>query len=323
MTASAALRALCALATVALAGVAVAQTYPSKPVRIVVPFAAGSATDTMARAYGQELTRLLGQPLVIDNRPGASGMIGAETVAKAAPDGYTILWGTNSTNAANASLFRKLPYDQEKDFAPVAFLGSVPLIVTVNNDFPAKTLQELIAYAKANPGKISFASASSSQRVATELLNGMAGTKMTFIPYKSSPNAIGDLIAGTVQLFTADLAVTLPQVKSGKIRGLAVTSAKRTRLAPDLPTVAEAGPLPGYELIAWFGAFAPANTPRDIVATFNAAVNKAMESKELRDRLDTIGIEANPQTPEFLAGFARSEAQKWAKAIKEAGIEPE
>jgi tripartite-type tricarboxylate transporter receptor subunit TctC len=316
-------RTLLAVCALALSVPAQPQGYPAKPIRIVVPFAAGSATDTMARAYGAEMQKLLGQPIVVDNKPGANGMIGAEAVARAAPDGYTLLWGTNSTNAANASLFRKLPYDPEKDFAPVAFLGAVPLIVAVNNEFPAKTLAELLAYAKANPDKISFAAASASQRVATEMLNGMAGTKMTYVPYKSSPGAITDLISGQVQLFTADLAVTLPQVKAGKIRGLAVTSAKRTPLAPDLPTVAEAGKLPGYELIAWFGAFAPAGTPKDVIAQLNAAINKATESKDLRERMDTLGVEMNPQSPEFLAKWAQSESRKWAKAIKDAGIQPE
>ncbi len=315
-------RILAAAAALAFAGAAAAQPFPSKPVRIVVPFAAGSATDTMARAYANEMQKLLGQPVVVDNKPGANGMIGAEAVARAAPDGYTLLWGTNSTNAANVSLFKKVPYDQEKDFAPVAFLGSVPLIVAVNNDFPAKTLKELIAYAKANPDKISFAAASASQRVATEMLAGMAGIKMTYVPYKSSPNAITDLMSGQVQLFTADFAVTLPQVKAGKIRGLAVTSAKRSPQV-DLPTVAEAGGLPGYELIAWFGAFAPAGTPKAIVDQLNAAINKSMESKELRERMDTLGVQLEPHPPEWLAAFAKSETAKWAKAIREAGIQPE
>ena len=322
MRLSAIYRAVAACVSLVLAGTAAAQSYPSKPIRIVVPFAAGSATDTMARSYANEMQRLLGQPVIVDNKPGANGMIGAEAVARAAPDGYTLLWGTNSTNAANASLFKKMPYDQEKDFAPVAFLGAVPLIVAVNNDFPAKTLKDLLAYAKANPDKISFAAASASQRVATEMLNGMAGTKMTYVPYKSSPNAITDLISGQVQLFTADLAVTLPQVKAGKIRGLAVTSAKRTPHA-DLPTVAEAGGLPGYELIAWFGAFAPAGTPTQVVSALNAAINKSMEAKELRDRMDTLGVQLDPQSPDWLGRFAKSESEKWAKAIRDAGIQPE
>jgi tripartite-type tricarboxylate transporter receptor subunit TctC len=316
-------RAAVLAAGLALSAGAFAQAFPSKPVRIVVPFAAGSATDTIARGFAIEMQKLLGQPVVVDNKPGASGMIGAEAVAKAAPDGYTVLWGTNSTNAANLSLFKKLPYDQEKDFAPVAFVGAVPLIVAVNNEFPAKTLADLLAYAKANPGKISFASASASQRVATEMMNGMAGVKMTYVPYKSSPGAVTDLISGQVQLFTADLAVTLAQVKAGKIRGLAVTSAKRSPMAPDLPTVAEAGKLPGYELIAWFGAFVPAGTPPDVIAKLNAAINKSTESPDLRARMDPLGVEMNPQTPDALGRWAQRETQKWAKAIKEAGIEPE
>jgi tripartite-type tricarboxylate transporter receptor subunit TctC len=311
------------IAGLALSAGAFAQAFPSKPVRIIVPFAPGSATDTIARGFGIEMQKLLGQPVVIENKPGAGGIIGAETVARSAPDGYTLLWGTNSTNAANVTLFKKLPYDQEKDFAPVAFVGSVPLIVAVNNDFPAKTLGELLAYARANPNKISFASASASQRVATDMMNGMAGVKMTYVPYKSSPGAITDLISGQVQLFTADLAVTLSQVKAGKIRGLAVTSAKRSPMIPELPTVAEAGNLPGYELIAWFGAFVPAGTPPDVIAKLNAAINKSTESPDLRARMDALGLEMNPQTPEALGRFAQRETQKWAKAIRDAGIEAE
>ena len=244
---------------------AFAQTYPAKPIRAVVPFAAGSATDIVGRLYTQKLTELLGQPVVVDNKPGADGQIGAEIVAKAAPDGYTILIGTNSTNAALKSLKKKLPYDQDTAFAPVALLGQVPLIVAVNNDLPIKTLADLIALAKAKPGYVTFASASTSQRVATEMLAGMAGVKLLMVPYKSSPNAVNDLMTGQVMMFTADFAVTLQQTKAGKIRGLAVTSSRRSPSIPELPTVAEAGNLPGYELIAWFGAFAPAGTPREVV----------------------------------------------------------
>ena len=299
------------------------QTFPTKPVRFVVPFAAGSATDTMGRSYGQKMTEFLGQPVVIDNKPGANGMIGADSVAKAPADGYTLMVGTNSTNAANKSLFKKLPYDQEKDFAPVAFLGSVPLIVGVNNDFPAKTLAEFIALGKAKPGYITFATASASQRVASEMLAGMAGIKMVHVPYKSGPNAMTDMLSGQVMMFTADFAVMLPQVKAGKVRGLAVTSTTRSSVIPELPTVAEAGNLKGYELIAWFGVFAPAGTPRDVIAKLNAAANKAGESAEVKTRLSTLGVEIVPASPEWLAGFAQSETAKWAKAVKDAGIEQE
>ena len=299
-----------------------AQTYPAKPIRVVVPFAPGSATDTVARSYTAKFNELLGQSGVVDNRPGANGLIGAETVAKAVPDGYTILCGTNSTNAALVSLYKKLPYDQDKDFVPISFLGSVPLIVAVNNSLPAKDLKQMMALAKAKPGEFLYASASTSQRVATEMFASMAGIKLTMVPYKSSPHAISDLIAGQVMMFTADLAVTMPQVKAGKIRGLAVTSQKRTSLI-DLPTVEEAGGLKGYELIAWFAAYAPRNTPQAIIDRLNAALNQSANSKDVKDRLIAFGVETSPQTPAQLAERTRVETVKWAKAIKDAGIQPE
>ncbi len=299
-----------------------AQTYPTKSIRVVVPFAAGSATDTVGRSYTAKFNELLGQSGIIDNRPGANGLIGAEAVAKAAPDGYTILCGTNSTNAALVSLYKKLPYDQEKDFMPIAFLGSVPLIVAVNNSLPAKTLKDMIALAKAKPGEFLYASASTSQRVSTEMFANMAGIKLTMVPYKSSPHAITDLIAGQVMMFTADLAVTMPQVKAGKIRGLAVTSQKRTALI-DLPTVEEAAGLKGYELIAWFAAYAPRGTPPAVIERLNTAINQAANSKDVKDRLIAFGVETSPHTPVQLAERTRVETIKWAKAIKDAGIQPE
>ncbi len=313
-----------AVATTALlaASAVCAQTYPSKAIRVVVPFAAGSATDTVGRSYTAKFNELLGQSGVIDNRPGANGLIGAEAVAKATPDGYTILCGTNSTNAALVSLYKKLPYDQDKDFVPIAFLGSVPLIVAVNNSLPVKTLKDMIALAKAKPGEFLYASASTSQRVSTEMFANMAGIKLTMVPYKSSPHAISDLIAGQVMMFTADLAVTMPQVKAGKIRGLAVTSIKRTSLI-DLPTVEEAGGLKGYELIAWFAAYAPRGTPQAVIERLNTAINQAANSKDVKDRLITSGIETSPHTPAQLAERTRVETVKWAKAIKDAGIQPE
>ncbi len=264
-----------AVVSFGLASGAQAQGYPTKPIRAIVPFAAGSATDTVARLFANAMSAHLGQQIVIDNRPGANGLIGADAVAKADPDGYTILFGTNSTNAAAPALFRSVPFDHERDFAPVSFLASVPLIVAVNNDFPARTLPEFIAYARQNPGRVNFAAASASQRVSTEMLATMAGIQLTFVPYRAGPAAMTDLIAGQVQLFTADLAVTLPQVRAGRIRGLAVTSAQRSAQIPELPTVAEAANLPGYELIAWFGLFTPARTPDAAVARLNAAVRAA------------------------------------------------
>ncbi|MDO9291928.1 MAG: tripartite tricarboxylate transporter substrate-binding protein, partial [Hydrogenophaga sp.] len=245
---------------------ALAQAYPDRPIKAVVPFAAGSATDTIGRAFALKMQESLGQTIVVDNKPGANGLLGADAVAKAAPDGYTILIGTNSTNAALKSLMKKLPYDQDTAFAPVAYMGSVPLIMAVNNDVPAKTLKELVDMAKAKPGSINFASASTSQLVSTEMMAGMAGVQLTNVPYKSGPAAMTDLIGGVVQMFSADFAVMLPQVKAGKVRGLAVTSSKRSPAVPELPTVNEALGLKDYELIAYFAVFAPAGTPPDIVA---------------------------------------------------------
>ena len=307
----------------ATSGAALAQAYPNKPIRAIVPFAPGSATDLIARAFAAKMVDTLGQPLLVENRPGANGMIGADAVAKAPADGYLILFGTNSTNAALKSLMIKLPYDQDTAFTPIGFMGSVPLIVAVNLDFPARTLAEFIAYAKARPGVVTFATASTSQRVSSEMLAGMAGIKMTHVPYKSSPNAITDLVGGQVNMFTADFAVMLPQVKSGKVRALAVTSARRSAVVPDLPTVNEAGGFKDYELIAFFAAYGPAGLPRDIVTRLNDAINAAARAKDLVDRFSAIGLETAPGTPEALAQRTSLEAIKWAKAIKEAGIPPE
>jgi tripartite-type tricarboxylate transporter receptor subunit TctC len=259
--------------------------------------------------------------VVVDNKPGASGMLGADIVAKAPNDGYTILIGTNSTNAALKFLMKKLPYDQDTAFAPVAYIGSVPLMVAVNNDFPAKTLKEFVDQAKAKPGQVSFAYASTSQQVSSEMLSSMAGIKMNAIPYKSGPNAMTDLIGGQVNMFTADFAVTVPQHKAGKIRGLAVTSSKRVAVVPELPTVNEALGLKDYELIAYFAVFAPAGTPADVIARLNQAVNAAANSKDIQDRFAPNGFSVEPGTPEALAQRNRTETAKWEKAIREAKIE--
>jgi tripartite-type tricarboxylate transporter receptor subunit TctC len=300
---------------------ALAQPYPNKPIRAVVPFAAGSATDQIGRAFAEKMSQTLGQPVVVDNKPGASGMLGADIVAKAPNDGYTILIGTNSTNAALKFLMKKLPYDQDTAFAPVAYIGSVPLMVAVNNDFPAKTLKEFVDQAKARPGQVSFAYASTSQQVSSEMLSSMAGIKMNAIPYKSGPNAMTDLIGGQVNMFTADFAVTVPQHKAGKIRGLAVTSSKRVAVVPELPTVNEALGLKDYELIAYFAVFAPAGTPADVIARLNQAVNAAANSKDIQDKFAPNGFSVEPGTPEALAQRNRTETAKWEKAIREAKIE--
>jgi tripartite-type tricarboxylate transporter receptor subunit TctC len=302
---------------------ALADSYPSKPIKAIVPFAPGSATDQIGRAFAAKMAESLGQPVVIENRPGANGMIGADVVAKSPADGYTLLFGTNSTNAALKSLVKNLPYNQDTAFTPIGYFGSVPLIVAVNNELPVKSLNGFVSLAKADPGKVTFAYASTSQRVSSEMLASAAGIKMTGVSYKSGPNAMTDLIGGQVNMFTADFAVTLPQVQAGKIRGLAVTSLKRSPAIPELPTVNEALGIKNYELIAFFAAFGPAGMPKDVVTKLNNAINHAAKSKELTERFASLGFETQPGTPEALGQKIKLETAKWAQAIKAAGMEAE
>ncbi|MCZ8313312.1 tripartite tricarboxylate transporter substrate-binding protein [Phreatobacter sp.] len=315
------LAATIACGLLASASAALAQSYPNRPIRAIVPFAAGSATDIVARTFADQMTKTLGQSIVIENRPGANGLIGADAVAKATPDGYTILIGTNSTNAAAPALFNNVPFDMNKDFQPVSFLSSVPLIVAVPNSVPVRTLRELIDYAKGRTD-LTFASASASQRVSTEMLMAMTGMKMTHVFYRSGPNAMQDLIAGRVTLFTADLGVMLPQVRGNTVRPLAVTSQQRSAQVPDLPTVDEAAGTKGYELIAWFALFAPAGVPAEVVTKLNAAVRAAAAAPEVRTALgDNLGMVIAPSSPDELAARVVAEAAKWAEAARVAGIE--
>lgn len=302
---------------------ALADNYPSKPIKAIVPFAPGSTTDQIGRAFAAKMSELLGQPVVIENRPGANGLIGADFVAKAPADGYTILFGTNSTNAALKSLVKNLPYNQETAFAPIGYFGSAPLIIAINNDVPAKSLNGFVSLAKANPGKMTFAYASTSQRVSSEMLASAADIKMTGVSYKSGPNAMTDVIGGQVNMFTSDFGVSLPQVQAGKIRGLAVTSLKRSPAIPELPTVNEALGIKGYELIAFFAVFGPADMTKDAILKLNKVINEAAKSKDVIERFSAMGFETQPGTPEALAQKIKLETAKWAKAIKEAGIEPE
>jgi len=314
---------LAALALAASPGRAAVQAdYPSRVVTFVVPFAAGSATDTLARVLGQRMATSLGQPVVVENVPGASGMLGAQKVARAAPDGHAVLIGTNTTNAANRSLFKKLPYDPAADFAPVAKLGTIPLALVVHPSVPAANVRELIAHGKANPGKLSFGSGSASSRLAGEMFKAMAGVDMLHVPYKSNPPAITDLIGGQISLVIADLTTTLPHAKEGKLKALAVTSARRTPLAPDLPPMAEAG-VPGYELTAWFAAYLPAATAEPVIARLHAAFAAALADPDTVGALRAAGIEPSPSTPEELGSFTAAETEKWAKSIEAAGIEPQ
>ena len=310
-------------ASTACLSAAHAQPYPNKPIKAIVPFAPGSATDQIGRAFAEKMAATLGQPIVIDNKPGANGMLGADAVAKAPADGYTILIGTNSTNAALKFLMKKLPYDQDTAFVPVGFLGSVPLMVAVNPEVPAKTLREFVELAKAKPGQVSFAYASTSQQVSSEMLASMAGIQMNAIPYKSGPAAMTDLIGGQVNMFTADFGVTVQQHKAGKIRGLAVTSSKRSAVVPELPTVNEALGLKDYELIAYFAVFAPAGTPPEIIAKLNQAINAAAEQKDLQEKFAATAFVIDPGTPDALAQRNKAETAKWAKAIRDAKIEPQ
>jgi tripartite-type tricarboxylate transporter receptor subunit TctC len=300
---------------------AFSQGYPNKPIKAIVPFAPGSATDQIGRAFATKMSEILGQNIVVENKAGVNGMLGADAVAKAAPDGYTILIGTNSTNAALKSLMKKLPYDQDTAFAPLGYMGSVPLIVAVNNELPVKTLQDFVNLAKSKPGQVNFASASTSQLVSSEVLASMAKIDLTNVPYKSGPAAMTDLIGGQVMMFTADFAVTLPQVKAGKIRGLAVTSTKRSPAIPELPTVNEALGFKDYELIAYFAMFAPAGTPPDVVTKLNAAINTAARAKDIQEKFASLGFVVEPGTPEELATRTQKESAKWAKAIRDAKIE--
>jgi tripartite-type tricarboxylate transporter receptor subunit TctC len=314
---------VCAAAMLAFAPLAAAQAYPSKPVRLVIPFAAGSATDTVGRVFGQKLGEILGQPFVVENKPGANGTIAASDVARAAPDGYTLLVGTNTTNAVIRMMMKNVPYDPERDFTPISFLGVLPQVVTVSNNVPAKTLAELITYARSNPGKVTYAWSNSAQRVSAEMLASMAGIQLYNVPYKLSPQAMTDLISGEVQLYITDMIVALPQIQGGKARALAVTTSTRAGVLPDVPTVAEAGPLPGFEVIGIFALYGPAGMPADLVSKLNDAVRKAGQDADLRKRLGALGLEIQPSTPEELAARMRREMQNWTKVAAQAGIEPQ
>ena len=312
-------------ATLPLAAVpltASAQTYPARPVTFVVPFAAGSATDQIARAIGQGMTEASGQTVVIENKPGASAIIGAQSAARAQADGYTVLITTNTTHAANEHLYKSLPYDPVKDFAPVTALGKGGQIMVVNPNLPVKSVQELLALAKKEPSKLSFGSGSSSSRIAGELLQQMTGAKILHVPCKSNPLAVTDLLGGQISMMITDTATGLPQVKSGKLRALGVTSLKRSPLAPDVPTIAEAG-VPGYEMGYWFAAYVPAGTPSAVVTRLNELLIKASTSAAAKTFYESTGTEPYTSTPGELASFQKAESQKWGKIIKAAGIEPE
>ena len=302
---------------VVLAVNAQAQPYPSKPIRFVVPYPAGGPLDTVARLLGQKVSESTKQPVIVDNKPGAGGNIGADSVAKSPADGYTILMGAVATHAINPTLYASIPYDSVKDFAPVTQVASTPNVLVVNPSVPASNVREFIAYAKANPNKLNFGSGSTG-RLAGELFKTMAGVEMTHVPYKGAAPAMNDLIGGQIQLMFDNLASSLAQVRAGKVKALAVTTAKRSALAPELPTIAESG-LPGFDISTWFGVFVPAGTHRDIVDRLHGEFVKALALPDIREKMLNLGAEPVASSPEEFAAYIRVESDKYARVIKASG----
>ena len=310
-----------------LPAISPAQTaWPTRPVRIVVPFPPGGTTDILARALAPELGRAFGQTFIVDNKPGAGGNVGADLVAKSPPDGYTLLMGTVGTHGINQSLFPKMPYDPIKDFAPITLVAGVPNVLVMN---PAKaealkinSVPDLIHYAKANPGKLNMASSGNgtSIHLSGELFKAMTGTFMLHFPYRGSGPALLDLIGGTMDLMFDNLPSALPQIRAGKLKALAVTSAQRSAAVPDLPTIAEAGPLPGFDASSWFGLLAPAGTPSDIVNRIQQECAKALGTPALKERLLSQGAIPSGSTPAQFAGFIAAETKKWARVVRAANI---
>ena len=317
---AAAVAATAALTTPALT---LAQAFPAKPVKIVVPYPPGGTNDIVVRLLAQKLGDSMGQPFVVENKPGASGNLGAEQVARAAPDGYTLLLVTTG-HSIHPSLYKNLRYNIKTDLTPVSELTRGPMLVMVTPSLPYKTVRDVIAAAKAKPGSINFGSAGngSSTHLATELLSSMAGVKMTHIPYNGSAPAMADVMAGNAQLVMDLMFSALPQVNGGKLRAIAITGAKRSPLLPNVPTVAESG-VPGFETLAWNGLMAPANTPKPIIDKLNAEIHKALDAPEMKERLRAQGFEPSPGTPEQFGALIRSESDRWAKVVKSSGAKVE
>jgi tripartite-type tricarboxylate transporter receptor subunit TctC len=313
----------CAFALLLSPGFAAgAENFPQKPITIIVPFGAGSGTDAVTRVIAQPLSLALKQTVIIENKPGANGAIAATQVARAAPDGYTLLMSTNSPHSAAPSLNKVINYDPLKDFAPLSRVGSFTFMVAAHRDVPATSVKELIAYAKAHPGELSYASGNTSGIVAGETLKHAAEVNILHVPYKSIPPALNDVLAGRVSLILTDLTPGMPHVKAGTLRALAVTRIRRSALIPDVPTLDEAG-VPGFDMDSWAGLFAPAGTPPEIVAQLNGELRKIIDDPETKARIAAMGFEAFSSSPDELGAFVRVQLTKWTKMIKEAGIEPE
>ncbi|MES2186150.1 MAG: tripartite tricarboxylate transporter substrate binding protein [Pseudomonadota bacterium] len=313
--------ALCAAAATTTGLARAAEPYPTKPVRVIVPFAAGGGADVVARLVFTKLSVKLGQPFVIDNRGGAGGIVGTDAVAKSAPDGYTLLLGQTGPNALNPALFSKLPYDPIADFAPVVQLTAYPYVIVVHPSVPVQTLGELIALAKAKPDTLSFGTAGtgSSGQLAAELFMRTTGTKLTHVPYKGAGPALADTVAGVTTMTFGDMAASTPLVTSGRLRALAVTGPKRTFLLPKVPTVSESG-YPGFEALAWHGVYAPAKTPADIIDKLNKELALILRDPEVREKLQKDGIDPIGASPAAYATYTREEIKKWGTIVREANI---
>jgi tripartite-type tricarboxylate transporter receptor subunit TctC len=311
-----------AVLAAALPAAASAQTYPSRPIRVIVPFPAGAGPDQVARLIGQHLRDELGQPVVVENRTGALGAIGAQEAARSAPDGHTLLMGTNTTHAANVAMIRRLPYDPVADFAPVARVITTAMVLVVRPDFPATTLQEFIAHARRlPPGTLTAGFGSGASQMSIAQMRARGGIETTAVPYRGVPQAAADVLAGALNLSFADYAIALAQMQGGALRGLAVTAATRSELMPELPAFAEA--MPGFEVTIWYGMFAPANTPAPVVEQISRAIAGYLAQPAARERLNAMGLLPAPMPPAEFGPFVRAEVAKWTAQAAEAGIEPQ
>ena len=300
-----------------------AQTYPAKPIRLIVPFPAGGATDILARALSQKLGEKIGQPVVVENRPGAGGTIGADAASKSVADGYTLLLATSSTHSIGPAVNPKIPYNAEVDFTPIAYVASSPNVVVVPNTLPVKTMRELIDYARKNPGKLNYASSGNGTIVhlTTEYFKAESDTFILHIPYRGTALAIPDLVSGKVDVLFDSFVTGMPHVRDGKLRALAVTSAKRSALAPDMPTVAET--LPGFDSVTWFGLYGPKGMPLDVTTKVNQAVNAALADADVKERFSRLGAEPAGGTPQAFASMVKADNTKWKKIIAERKISVE
>ena len=316
------IKSLFAIAAAVLSTAALAQPYPTKPITLVVSFAAGSGTDSVARIVAQKLSERVKQPVIVENKAGANGQIAAEYVKNAKPDGYTLWMTTNTTHSANPSLYKELRYDPVKDFTPIVFVGELPFALVVNNDLPAKNLKEFMAYARANPGKISYATPNSTSLVGSETMKRLGKLDMVAIPYKASPQALTDTMGGQIQMYIVDLGSGLTNMRANKVRTLAVTPMSGSKILAGVPPIASE--IPGFDLTSWNGIFGPAGLPRDVVDMISKNVQAVLAEKEVQDKLEAIGFEPKPsKLPEEFQKYVGDQLAHWTQMVKSAGIKPE